>query len=122
MQEIKIWHNPRCAKSRAALKLLKEHGIEPQIYDYKKNPPSEKEILALLKKLELPAERLIRKKEKIYKELKLADEKDQDKLIKAMSEHPGLIERPIIEKGSKAVIGRPIENVIDFLGLDVQSA
>ena len=122
MQEIKIWHNPRCAKSRAALKLLKEHGIEPQIYDYKKNPPSEKEILALLKKLELPAERLIRKKEKIYKELKLADKKDQDKLIKAMSEHPGLIERPIIEKGSKAVIGRPIENVIDFLGLDVQSA
>lgn len=115
--KIAIWHNPRCSKSRASLNLLKENNIEPIIVNYLKEPITESELRALLKKLSMSAKELIRKSEKIYKELDLKNEQDENKLIKAILEHPRLVERPIVIKGNKAVIGRPIENVVDLLEL-----
>jgi len=87
--EVVIYHNPRCAKSREALKLLREHGVEPRIVEYLKQPPSQAEL-----------ERLLRRRD----------------LVRAMHEHPILIERPIVVRGERAVLGRPPERVLELLG------
>lgn len=116
---IEIWHNPRCSKSRESLKLLKENNIEPLITDYLKTSPSETDILELLKLLRLEPREIMRTNEKIYKELNLKNEHDNNALIQAMCQNPSLIERPIVIKGNKAVIGRPIENVIKLLDLPI---
>lgn len=112
---VKIHHNPRCTKSRQTLALLRENGIEPDIVEYLKTPLSEKQIEFLLKKLGLSARDVMRRNEKIYKELKLAEIDDEAALIKAMAEHPILIERPIVETPTGAAIGRPPENVLSLL-------
>ncbi len=108
-------HNPRCSKSREALKILEENGINAEIVKYLETPPTKEEIKELLKMLGINARDLMRTKEDIYKELKLKDVDDEEKLIKAMAEHPKLIERPIVIKDSKAVIGRPPSKIVDFL-------
>lgn len=113
MTDLKIYHNPRCTKSRQTLKLLQEQGHEPEIILYLKSPPSPKVLKDLLSKLGLSAEALIRKKETIYKELELKGKDDED-LIKAMAENPKLIERPIVVLGDKARLGRPPENVLSL--------
>lgn len=113
MTDLKIYHNPRCTKSRQTLKLLEEQGHEPEIILYLKSPPSPKVLKDLLSKLELSAGALIRKKEAIYKELELKGKGDED-LIKAMAENPKLIERPIVVLGDKARLGRPPENVLSL--------
>jgi arsenate reductase len=115
MSDIKIWHNPRCSKSRNALNLLQERGIEAEVVKYLDTPHTKEEIKELLKKLGISARELMRVKESIYKELNLKDEKDEERLIEAMVEHPKLIERPIVIKGDRAVIGRPIENIEKLL-------
>jgi len=118
MADIKIYHNPRCSKSRASFSLLQDKGVEFETIEYLKNPPSYEQIKELLKMLGFKSAReLMRTKEDIYKELNLKNETDEDKLIKAMSNNPKLIERPIVIKGNKAVIGRPIENVERLLGI-----
>lgn len=116
MQKIQIWHNPRCSKSRQALALLDESGVEKDVVKYLEENPDKETIKKLLKMLGFTSAReLMRTKEAIYKELGLKDETDEEKLIEAMVTHPKLIERPIIIKGDKAIIARPPEKVSDFL-------
>ena len=116
MASFQIFHNPRCSKSRQALAFLEEKGIEPEVILYLDHPPSEDELASLLKKLGIKARELLRKGEDEYKTLQLGDESLGEKaLIAAMCCHPKLIERPIVIKGKKAVIGRPPENVLSLL-------
>lgn len=112
---MKIYHNPRCSKSRETLKLIQEKGIEPEIVEYLNTVPSEKEIAELLQMLGIPAEKLLRKGESIFKEKYKGKELTEAEWIKAMHENPKLIERPIVVKGNKAVIGRPPVNVLDLV-------
>ena len=114
--EVIIYHNPRCSKSRASLALLREKGIEPRIVEYLKTPPSREELEAILARLGMQPRDLMRKKEKIYKELGLDNpDLSRDQLIDAMLENPILIERPIVVFGDKAAIGRPPEKVLEIL-------
>lgn len=115
MANVTIWHNPRCSKSRNAVTLLEEKGIEADVVKYLDTPPTKEELIKVLKMLGLSARELMRTKEDIYKELNLKEETDEDKLIEAMVENPKLIERPVVIKDGKAAIGRPIENIIDLL-------
>lgn len=113
---MKIYHNPRCGKSRQTLALIKDAGIEPEVIEYLKTPPTAEELDAILKKLKMEPQDLMRKGEAIYKELKLAErELTRDEAIAIMLEHPKLIERPIVVQGRKAVLGRPPENVNELL-------
>lgn len=115
MSTVTIWHNPRCSKSRNAVALLEEKGIDAEVVKYLDTPPTKEELSALLKMLGISARELMRTKEDIYKELNLKEETDEEKLVEAMVENPKLIERPIVIKDGKAVIGRPIENIVDIL-------
>ena len=115
MKNIQIYHNPRCSKSRAGLALLEEQGIQPEIIRYLDTPPTVAELTALLQKLDMNPRELMRTKEAIYKELGLGEVEDDTKLIEAMAAHPKLIERPIVIRGDRAVIGRPMENVTALL-------
>lgn len=108
---MKIYHNPRCSKSRQTLQLIQEKNTEVEIIEYLKTPPTEKELEELLKKLNIDAEALLRKSEAVFKEKYKGKKLTNKEWIKAMVQHPTLIERPIVVKGNKAVIGRPPENV-----------
>jgi len=109
---IEIYHNPRCSKSRQTLALLTEAGIEPEIILYLDNPPSAKELEDILGKLGFDsAKALLRRGEAQYKKLGLKNVQDEEILIQAMCDSPKLIERPIVIKGNRAVLGRPPENV-----------
>jgi len=115
MQNIKIWHNPKCSKSRAAAALLEEKGVEAEVVKYLETPPTKEELKEMLKMLGISARELMRTKEDIYKELELKEVNDEEKLIEAMVLNPKLIERPIVIKDGKAAIGRPIENIVVLL-------
>ncbi len=116
MSNFTIYHNPRCSKSRHALELLKDNGINPKVVLYLQTPPSEKELVLILKKLNLEAKDLLRKGEAEFKELKLSDSsKSEEELIKAMINFPKLMERPIIINRDRAIIGRPPENVLEII-------
>ncbi|MEZ4335578.1 MAG: arsenate reductase (glutaredoxin) [Sandaracinaceae bacterium] len=110
-----IWHNPGCSTSRKALDLLREHGVEPTVRNYLKDPPSEKEIRAVLRALGAKdPHALVRKKDKAYAELDVGSMSGDD-VIAAMAERSSLIERPVVIAGEKARIGRPIELVLEIL-------
>ena len=111
MEEIIIWHNPRCSKSRNALNLIEEKNIDKKIFKYLEENPSKEQIKNVLKLLDITAKELLRTGEKVYKDLDLKNIDDEEQLITAMHENPKLIERPIIIKGNEAVIARPIENL-----------
>lgn len=113
---ITIWHNPKCSKSREALTLLEEKGETFEVFKYLDTPASKEEIMLLLTKLGISARELMRTKEDLYKELEIIKITDEEKLIDVLVEHPKLIERPIIIEGNRAVIGRPVEKVIEFIG------
>ena len=116
MLSIKIYHNPRCSKSRQTLKILEEKGIQPDIIDYLKNKPNKEELETVLTLLGMSPRDLMRKGETIYKELNLKDNTLSDEqLLNAMLENPILIERPIVLANGKAAIGRPPESVLDIL-------
>lgn len=115
MQNIQIWHNPRCSKSRNAMTLLEEKGINADVVKYLESTPTKEQLTDVLKKLNMSAKELLRTGEDVYKELNLKDENDEEKLIDIMVENPILIERPIIIKDDKAVIARPIENLEELL-------
>ncbi len=114
---VTIYHNPRCSKSRETLALLKEQGIEPQVVLYLETPPDAATIKTLLKLLGMKSAReLMRRKEEQYAALGLADDGlSEAALIQAMVDHPKLIERPVVVRGSKARIGRPPESVLEIL-------
>lgn len=111
-----IWHNPRCSKSRATLKLLQENGIVPEVRLYLENPPSKTEIENALAALGVPAAGLMRKGEPEFKEAGLGPQSSDVELIDAMARFPKLIERPLVLNGSAARIGRPPESVLDIVG------
>jgi arsenate reductase len=113
---VTIWHNPRCSKSRGTLELLQEHGIEPAIVDYQKNPPGVADIERALQLLGLQPRDILRKGEAAYAELGLENPGlTREQLIDAMAAHPILIERPIVFANGKAAIGRPPGNVLAIL-------
>lgn len=112
---MKIYHNPRCRKSRETLALLEEKGEHPEVILYLDNPPTKKELKAILAKLKIPAEQLVRKSEKIYKETYKGKTMTEAQWITAMVTHPKLIERPIVLHKDKAVIGRPPTTVLELL-------
>lgn len=112
---MKIYHNNRCSKSRDSFNLLQEKGFDFETIEYLKNPLTKKELKELLKKLNIPASELIRKGEPDFKENFKGKDLTEAQWIDAMVQYPKLIERPIVEKGNKAVIGRPIEKVIELL-------
>ncbi len=114
-EAITIYHNPRCGKSRSALAILEEHGIEPVIVEYLKNPLTKSELRALLHKLGLKPEQIVRKGEELYKNKFASKTLSDDQWLDALAGHPLLIERPIVVKGARAVIGRPPEKVLDLL-------
>lgn len=106
-----IWHNPRCSKSRQTLALLDENGHSPTIRIYLKDTPTKAEIEAVLAQLGLSPSDLLRKGEKLYKELQLSGT-SEDQILASMVEHPVLIERPIVLHNGRAAIGRPPEQVL----------
>ena len=119
MPAVTIYHNPRCSKSRQTLALLEEHGITPQVVLYLDSPPDEKTIRNLLGKLNFTsAHDLVRTSEADYKAAGLSRDASSDDIIRAMVRAPKLIERPIVVKGRKAVLGRPPENVLDLIATD----
>jgi arsenate reductase len=111
MSEFTIYHNPRCTKSRATLALLEERHIQPKVIEYLKTPPTAAELKAIIGKLGIRAEELVRKGEDIYKEKYAGKTLTEAQWIDAMVRDPILIERPIVVRGARAVIGRPPENV-----------
>lgn len=116
MSELFIFHNPRCSKSRQTLALLEQQGVKPEVIEYLKTPPSVASLSKILKQLGINARQLLRKGEKEYEELNLADESlTEQQLIQAMCDHPKLIERPIVVHNGKAKIGRPPETVLEIL-------
>ena len=115
MSRVKIWHNPRCSKSRNAVALLEEQGVEAEIVKYLDTPPNRQELIEVLDMLGLSARQFMRTKEEIYKELGIKDINDEDMLINLMVANPKLIERPVVIKDGKAAIGRPIENIMEIL-------
>jgi len=112
---ITIWHNPRCSKSRQTLALLTDNGHQPVIVKYLETPPTASEIKAVLAALNIPAIKLMRTGEKLFKELGLSKDAPDADLIDAMAENPILIERPIVLTSARAAIGRPPEAVLDIL-------
>ncbi|MEO8934071.1 MAG: arsenate reductase (glutaredoxin) [Xanthomarina sp.] len=112
---IKIYHNPRCSKSRSGLEIIEKSGKEFEIISYLKNIPSKEDLREILKLLNIPAEGLIRKNEADWKENFKDKNLTEDQLIEAMIVFPKLIERPIVVHGKKAVIGRPPENILEII-------
>ena len=114
-EKIIVWHKKTCSTSCKAMDFLKGKKIVPDVFLYSESNPTEGEIKSVLKKLGIPAEELIRKKESIFKEKFLGKKMSEEKWIKAMVKYPILIERPIIIKGNRAVIGRPIERILEVI-------
>jgi arsenate reductase len=113
---VEIFHNPRCSKSRQTLQLLQDQGVEPEITEYLKTPPTKQQLIQVLDMLGMEPRELMRKKESEYREQGLDNpELTREQLIQAMIEHPKLIERPIVIKDGKAALGRPPEQVLDIL-------
>lgn len=114
--QVTIYHNPRCSKSRATLALVRERGIKPQIIAYLGTPPDARTLESLLKKLGMKPRELLRTKEAAYKVNRLDRPQLTDaEILGAMVRHPVLIERPIVVAGSRAVIGRPPERVLEVM-------
>ena len=114
MTQPTIWHNPRCSKSRETLAILEDAGFEPAVVKYLEASPSAEEIRETLAMLGIKAADLIRKGERVYKELELAGASEED-LIAAMAAHPILIERPVVFHNGKASLGRPPKSVLSIL-------
>jgi len=114
---ITIYHNQRCTKSRAAMALLEEKNISADVIYYLENPPTQKALKELLGRLGIPAKDLIRFGESLAKELGISkkDERSEAEWVKILANNPKLIERPIVDNGKKAVIGRPTEKILDVL-------
>src|SRR3954447_1506795 len=115
MADITIYHNPRCSKSREALALLKDQDVEPHVIEYLKDNPTRADVEGVMRMLDITSPKaMMRVGEPAFKELAL-DDADDDELLDAMVAHPILIERPIIIKGDRAVIGRPPERLLELL-------
>ena len=110
-----IYHNPRCSKSRQTLKLLEENGVDPEVVEYLKTPPTKKRIGEIIDALGIDAHDLLRKKETAYEEAGLSKDSSKKDIINAIAAHPILMERPVVYNSGKAVLGRPPENALELL-------
>jgi len=116
MNRVTVWHNPRCSKSRAAIQILEEKNCEIEIIKYLDTKPDVNQIKIILKMLGITPRELMRQKEALYKEMNLKEESSDEALISAMANYPKLIERPIIVKDGHAIIARPTDKIVEFLG------
>ena len=112
---VTIYHNPRCSKSRQTLALIEEKGVTPTVVEYLQAPPTAAELREIVRKLGIRPEALVRKGEDVFKEHYKGRALTDDQWIDAMVAHPILIERPVVVKGDRAVLGRPPENVLPLL-------
>ncbi|HLU84449.1 MAG TPA: arsenate reductase (glutaredoxin) [Vicingaceae bacterium] len=112
---MQIYHNPRCSKSRQTLQIIQDKGLDVEIIEYLKDVPTKATLKEILKKLNLNAEDIVRKGEADYKENFKGKQLSNEEWIAAMVKYPKLIERPIVVKGDKAVVGRPPEKVIELM-------
>lgn len=110
----KIYHNPRCSKSRAALALLQERGLNPEIIEYLKNPLDAEQIKALIAQSNLSVRDVMRTNEDVYSTLGL-EQADDERLIQAMVENPILLNRPLVQTEKGVRLGRPLEAIEDIL-------
>ncbi len=112
---VRIYHHPRCSKSRAACRLIANNGIVAEVIDYLKTPPDREELRHLLHLLGMRPAELVRRGELVFKEHYAARTLDDEQWLDALLAHPILIERPIIVRGDRAVLGRPPEKVLELL-------
>jgi arsenate reductase len=115
MEKLTIYHNPRCSKSRAALAILQAHEFPLRVVEYLKAPLTRGALASLHKKLGLPPGDWIRKKEPEYKQAGLGPKSSEAQLLDAMAKYPVLMERPIVVRGNRAVVGRPPERVLEIV-------
>lgn len=117
MGDISILHNPRCSKSRAAVTQAREAGVEVRVVEYLTKPLTRDDLLDLLGRLEDPPSALVRR-DPLFKELGLTDAQlgSPAKVADLLAEHPRLMERPVLDDGVRAIIGRPTERAVEFLG------
>ena len=116
MSQITVYQKPTCTTCRQVYTALKESGVDFNAVNYYVDPISKPKLKELLKKMGIPASELLRKKEPIYQELKLSDKKlTDDQIVDLMAKHPDLIQRPIVEKGAKAILARPAERIKEIL-------
>lgn len=113
---VRVFHNARCSKSRSACSLLSERGVELEVIDYLKTPPTREELRALLALLGMQAEALVRKGEAVFKELYAGRRLTETEWLDALVAYPILMERPIVVFGHRAVVARPPEKVLELLG------
>lgn len=115
-RKIKVWHNPRCSKSRLALKYLEEKGCEVEVFEYLKTPPRRSDVEEVLGLLGMEPKALLRRTEAPFKELNLgAENTTTDQVLDAIVSHPVLIERPIVIHGPRAIVARPTERIEEIL-------
>ena len=114
-EPVVLYHNPRCSKSRSALALLQERGVEVTIVEYLKTPPSRAALADIVAKLGVPASEIVRRGEDVFREHYTGRELSESEWLDALAAHPILIERPIAVMGSRAVVGRPPERVLTLL-------
>jgi arsenate reductase len=110
----RIYHNPRCSKSRAALGLLEERKITPKVIEYLREPPSRRELKRLLEQLDCSAADIVRFNEPEFAQTGLAKDADDDALLAAIEQYPKLLQRPIVVHGERARIGRPPQAVLEL--------
>lgn len=109
-----IYHNPKCSTSRKTLELLRDNGIEPEVIQYLKTPPSRDELVRMIRAAGIEVRAAVRKREPLYTELNLAEAGDEE-LLDAMAEHPILIERPFVVTPNGTRLARPIDAVREIL-------
>jgi len=115
---VRIYHNRRCSKSRAVCQMVAQSAVPVEIIDYLATPPSRAELRELLRQLGMPAAELVRRGEAVFREFYAARTLSEDEWLDALVDHPILIERPIVVRGDRAVIGRPPEKVLALLQAD----
>jgi arsenate reductase len=113
--DLVLWFNPRCGSCRRALDLLRESGRDPELRRYLEEPPTVEELEALLSKLGLPPHAVARTSEDEYQALRLSERTPRDELVRALAQHPRILQRPILVHGGRAVVGRPPERVLEIL-------
>ncbi|MBX2990834.1 MAG: arsenate reductase (glutaredoxin) [Bacteroidetes bacterium] len=116
MSKLTIYQKPTCTTCRQTMAILKEAGVDFEEVNYYIDPIPKKRLKELIAKIEITPRELLRTKEPVYKELNLAGKKASDaELIDLMAKHPDLIQRPIVENGSKAILARPAEKIREIL-------
>jgi arsenate reductase len=113
--DLVLWFNPRCSTCQRALELLRARGHDPELRRYLEDPPTVEELRELLVKLGLPPHAVTRSSEDEYQSLRLSERTAPDELLQALSQHPRILQRPILVRGDRAVVARPAERVLEII-------